>query len=56
MTSNNNTKPMIVDESTGEQDEWWTTFYKCPKCNVAHVTRASNYCMNCGTKITFKSV
>jgi len=47
-------EPMIVDESTGEQEEWWTAFYKCPKCNQKYITRASNYCMKCGVKVKFK--
>ena len=37
-------------QNTGE-DEWFTHWYLCPKCDEANIARSFSYCPNCGVKL-----
>ena len=44
-------KVKYLDEKSRKVDEWHTQFYLCPHCGDRNITRASNYCSNCGRKV-----
>lgn len=37
-------------QNTGE-DEWFTHWYLCPKCDEVNIARPFSYCPNCGVKL-----
>ena len=45
---------MLVDETTGYQDEAWCYWYECGVCGKHHIMEGSNYCPNCGVKLEWK--
>lgn len=36
------------------KDELWVEWFNCPKCENSNVIIHSNYCSECGIKLTWK--
>ena len=42
-----------VERDEQEEDEVYCCWYKCPKCSDTNIRRSSNFCPNCGVKLTW---
>lgn len=38
-----------------EQDEWYSKWYKCPRCGKGWIAKVLSYCPNCGVKIVWSA-
>jgi hypothetical protein len=41
-------------QNTGK-DEWWCDWYRCPKCDKAHIARWFRYCPDCGVQLQWQA-
>ena len=44
----------ITDESYDGQDDIWTHWFSCPKCDDSLIMIGTSYCPSCGKKINWK--
>lgn len=45
---------MKVDPTSNKRGEYLTVWFKCPKCEHSFVLLKSNYCNNCGIKLSWE--
>jgi len=46
---------MKVDPTSNKRGVYHTLWFKCPKCEYDSVMVKSNYCSNCGVKLSWES-